>query len=123
MNYYFAVLSRYATFSGRATRSEYWYFQLFNMIIAIVLMILDLQFGLNFLQMIYSLAVLLPSIAVGVRRMHDVNKSGWFLIIPFYNLYLACIDGTRGENAFGEDPKGRAGFGASDYQRPTDLIA
>lgn len=122
MNYFFAVLTKYATFSGRARRSEYWYFALFSTIISIVLMIVDNILGVAIIGSIYSLGVLLPSIAVGVRRMHDVNKSGWFLLIPLYNLYLLCIDGSRGENAYGEDPKGRAGFGGSDYQRPTDAL-
>lgn len=123
MNYYFAVLTKYAIFSGRARRSEYWYFALFTTIISVVLMIVDSVLGGAFLNSIYSLGVFIPSIAVGVRRMHDVNKSGWFILIPFYNLYLCCIDGTSGENAYGEDPKGRAGFGAGDYQRPTDVVA
>lgn len=123
MNYFFAVLTKYATFSGRARRSEYWYFTLFSTIISVILMVVDRSLSIEFLGSIYSLGVLLPTIAVGVRRMHDINKSGWFLLIPFYNLYLLCIDGTHGENAYGEDPKGRVGFGAGDYQRPTDVIA
>jgi uncharacterized membrane protein YhaH (DUF805 family) len=123
MNYYFAVLSKYATFTGRARRSEFWYFMLFNMIISIALAIVDRALNMAFLNTIYSLAVFLPSLAVSVRRLHDVNKSGWFYLVPFYNLYLFCIDGTSGENAYGEDPKGRAGFGAGDYQRPTDVVA
>lgn len=61
--------------------------------------------GSTFLSNIYTIAVLLPSIAVGVRRMHDVNKSGWYILIPFYNLFLALTEGTRGENQYGEDPK------------------
>lgn len=77
--------------------------------------------GAPVLYSIYSLAVLIPGIAAGVRRMHDVNKSGWFLLIPFYNLVLACTDGTPGENEYGEDPKGRSGFGAADYQKPFDI--
>ena len=54
---------------------------------------------------IYFLAVLIPSIAVGIRRMHDVDKSGWFILIPIYNLILAITDGTKGANRFGPDPK------------------
>jgi ribosomal protein L7/L12 len=104
-NYYFKVLKNYATFRGRARRSEYWYFVLFNLIIS---------FGFGFvcglmqvpqLANLYSLAVLIPSIAVGVRRMHDIGKSGWFYLIPIYNLILACTEGTKGENKFGSDPK------------------
>jgi len=124
MNYYLEVLKKYAQFSGRARRSEYWYFALFNLIISLILRFAGLSAGLSLLTTIYtiySLAVLIPSIAVGVRRMHDVNKSGWFLLIPFYNLILACTDGTSGENEYGEDPKGREGFGAADYEKPFDI--
>ena len=55
--------------------------------------------------MLYSLAVLLPSIAVGVRRMHDVGKSGWYILIPIYNFILAVTDGEQGANEYGPDPK------------------
>ena len=105
MNYYLKVLQNYATFTGRARRSEYWYFALFNLIIS---------FGFGFicgliqvpeLANIYTLAIFIPSIAVGVRRMHDVGKSGWFLLIPIYNLILACTDGVQGDNEYGTDPK------------------
>ena len=61
--------------------------------------------GTTFINTVYSLAVLVPSIAVGVRRMHDVGKSGWFLLIPIYNLILACTDGQVGPNEYGADPK------------------
>ena len=105
MNYYFKVLQKYATFSGRARRSEYWYFILFDVIIAFVLLFIDMQMGTNVLYLIYSLVVLIPRIAVGVRRMHDVGKSGWFLLIPIYNLILACTDGVNGDNEYGADPK------------------
>jgi len=57
---------------------------------------------------IYSLAILIPAIAVGVRRMHDVGKSGWFLLIPIYNLILACTDDVKGDNEYGADPKAEA---------------
>lgn len=121
MNYYFEVLKKYAQFSGRARRSEYWYFTLFNVIIAIILMVAGTAMRFPLLNSIYSLAVLIPGIAVGVRRMHDVNKSGWYILIPLYNLILACTDGTSGDNEYGEDPKGREGFGAADYEKPFDI--
>ncbi len=104
MNYYLKVLQNYAKFSGRATRSEYWYFVLFNFVISFGLGIVDgIAFGGQVISSIYSLAVLVPSIAVGVRRMHDVDKSGWFLLIPIYNLILAITEGTRGSNRFGNE--------------------
>jgi uncharacterized membrane protein YhaH (DUF805 family) len=105
MNYYLKVLQNYATFSGRARRSEYWYFFLFNVIIAFVLGIVGGMIETTILSNIYSLAVLIPGIAVGVRRMHDVGKSGWFLLIPIYNLILAFTDGIQGDNEYGTDPK------------------
>ncbi|MCX6181573.1 MAG: DUF805 domain-containing protein, partial [Bacteroidetes bacterium] len=111
MKWYLEVLKKYAVFNGRARRSEYWYFFLFNIIISIVLGIIDGAAGLiisgsnGVLVTIYSLALLIPSIAVGVRRMHDVGKSGWFLLIPIYNIILACTDGQKGENQYGSDPK------------------
>jgi uncharacterized membrane protein YhaH (DUF805 family) len=111
MNYYLTVLKKYAVFSGRARRAEYWYFALFNIIIV---------FGLAFVEglleiasdtdesifaWIYQLAVFIPNLAVGVRRMHDVDKSGWFLFIPIYSVILTIMDGTKGDNKYGPDPK------------------
>lgn len=111
MNYYFKVLQNYATFSGRARRKEYWMFFLFNIIIAMILGFIEGIADINptsdysILANIYSLAILIPSIAVGVRRMHDVGKSGWFLLIPIYNFILAVTEGEKGENQYGADPK------------------
>ena len=105
MNFYLKVLQNYATFNGRARRSEYWYFFLFNVIISIAVSIIGGMLEMAFLGNIYSLAVLIPSIAVGVRRMHDVGKSGWFLLIPIYNIILAVTEGEKGENQYGPDPK------------------
>jgi len=110
MKWYLLVLSKYAEFNGRARRSEYWYFVLFNVIISIVLKIIGYVSHFSFLDTIYTFGVLLPSIAVGVRRMHDVGKSGWFVLIPIYNLILACTEGQSGENEYGEDPKQPTGY-------------
>lgn len=120
MNWYFDVLKKYAVFRGRARRREYWYFTLVNLVIAVVLAILGTRTGFRSLSTVYSLLVFLPSLGVAVRRMHDVNKSGWFCIIPIYNLILACTNGTAGPNRYGEDPKAGAAFGAEDYERPVD---
>jgi uncharacterized membrane protein YhaH (DUF805 family) len=103
MQYYLKALQNYAVFSGRATRSEYWYFVLFNLIISFVVGFISGLIKLPILGSIYSLAVLIPAIAVGVRRMHDIDKSGWYLLIPIYNLILACTEGTPGENQFGPE--------------------
>jgi uncharacterized membrane protein YhaH (DUF805 family) len=106
-DYYKKVLTNYAGFEGRARRSEFWYFLLFNIIIAIILGVVDGMIGLATFGIadIYSLAVLVPSIAVAIRRMHDIGKSGWFILIPFYNLYLFSIEGEKGTNEYGPNPK------------------
>jgi len=111
MNYYLSVLMRYAVFRGRASRTEYWYFFLFNIVIIFVLNLIEYigvaaseTFG-RVLINTYQAAVITPYIAVGVRRMHDVNKCGWFLLIPIYNLILTVTEGTKGNNKYGPDPK------------------
>lgn len=85
-------------------------FFLFNLLISLVLTFVAAAIGFDFLSSIYSLAVLIPSLAVAVRRMHDSNRSGWFILVPLYNLYLAIIEGTQGANDYGPDPKGGGDF-------------
>lgn len=104
INYYVGVLKNYVLFSGRARREEYWYFVLCNFIVSLVIGIITGLIGLPFIDTIYSLAVFLPSLAVAIRRMHDINKSGWFILIPIYNIVLCATPGDRGPNRFGEDP-------------------
>ncbi|PBI87590.1 Inner membrane protein YhaH [Flavobacterium sp. ACN2] len=106
------VLENYTNFDGRARRKEYWMFFLVSTIISVVLNVIDATTGLTFgpgktgiLGLIYSLLVLIPSLAVAVRRMHDVAKSGWYVLIPIYNLILACTEGEKGSNQYGADPK------------------
>jgi|TARA_B110000261_G_C12998349_1_gene323179 uncharacterized membrane protein YhaH (DUF805 family) len=106
MEYYIKVLKNYANFKGRARRKEYWMFILFNTIINYALMALTLvDPTLAVLSSIYSVAVIIPTLAVLARRMHDVNKSGWFMLIPLYNFILAVTNGDKGENKYGQDPK------------------
>jgi uncharacterized membrane protein YhaH (DUF805 family) len=105
MNYYIKVLKQYADFEGRARRSEYWYFTLISLIIGVALTFVGVSMNFPHLGDIYSVGVLLPNIAVAIRRMHDVDKSGWYCIIPFYNLILCFTEGTKGSNAYGPDPK------------------
>jgi uncharacterized membrane protein YhaH (DUF805 family) len=105
MKYYFEVLQNYATFTGRARRMEYWTFFVFNFLISFILGYIGAVMQLNFLSTLYSLAVMLPSIAVAIRRMHDVGKSGWYCLIPIYNIILAFTEGDQGENEYGPDPK------------------
>jgi uncharacterized membrane protein YhaH (DUF805 family) len=113
------VFENYANFNGRARRSEYWYFLLMNFIIAIIAMIIDKVAGLNFEPLPYgwlyatnALLVFIPGLAVLIRRLHDVGKSGWFffiILIPLIGsiwlLILACRDGDQGTNEYGPDPK------------------
>jgi len=108
MNEFITCLKKYATFQGRARRREYWFFILFSFLLGIGAAILDAAF-FNGTKEAFSgivrLGIFLPSIAVTVRRMHDVDKCGWFCLIPIYNLILCCTEGTQGPNRFGPDPK------------------
>lgn len=108
MNEFITCLKKYATFQGRARRKEYWMFILISFLLGIGAAILDLV-AFNGEKEIFSglmrLGLFLPGLAAIVRRMHDVDKSGWFCLIPIYNLILACTPGTSGQNRFGEDPK------------------
>ncbi|MFA5827163.1 MAG: DUF805 domain-containing protein [Candidatus Paceibacterota bacterium] len=124
MNYYLTVLKKYTVFSGRARRAEYWYFVLFNVIISMVLGILGKAIGvfnitigavgseINILSIIYGLALLIPGLAVCVRRLHDTGKSGWMALIvlipligTIWILVLMIKDSTPGENEYGPNPK------------------
>jgi uncharacterized membrane protein YhaH (DUF805 family) len=119
MNWYIQVLKNYAVFSGRARRKEYWMFLLFNIIFLIAAMIIDNVIGTTFgglsyglFYCIYSLIVLIPGLAVGVRRLHDVGKSGWFMFIALipiigsiWLLVLFCTDSVPGTNEYGVNPK------------------
>ena len=108
-----AVLENYANFNGRATRPEYWWFALFNFIIGIGLNILSLTVPLlGIVALLYSLATLIPNIAVGVRRLHDIGKSGWFLLVALIPLagavwliVLLATEGQAGTNEYGPDPR------------------
>ena len=106
MNEYLSVLKQYAVFDGRSRRKEFWMFTLINTITTYTLLFIGLKIGFEFLSTLYSLAVLLPTIGVWCRRMHDTGKSGWFMLIPFYNLYLAFLDSDPGQNEYGANPKG-----------------
>ncbi len=108
MYYYFKALQNYAAFSGRASRKEYWMFFLFNMLIIIALSFIDVIVDPNtengLFSSIYQLAVMIPWLAVAVRRMHDVNKNGWFIFIPIYNLILTITEGDAYNNEYGPPP-------------------
>lgn len=119
MNWYIHVLKNYAVFKGRARRQEYWYFFLINVIISIALSLIDSAMGnpgagegAGILGTIYSLAILVPSIAVGVRRLHDTGRSGWWMLlglIPIIGalvlIYFFVQDSHPGSNEYGLNPK------------------
>ncbi len=118
MNWYLAVLKNYAGFSGRARRTEYWMFVLFNAIFSSIAVFLDYIFDIDFgygygaISGLYSLVVFIPSLAVSVRRLHDIGKSGWMLLIGLIPLIgviwliiLFVTEGNKGENQYGPDPK------------------
>jgi len=113
MEWYLKVMKQYADFNGRARRKEYWMFVLFNIIASIILSIIDSAIGTyGALTGLYSLVVLIPSLAVGVRRLHDSGKSGWMLLVAFipvigfiWLLILLITEGTPGENQYGANPK------------------
>ena len=120
MNWYLKVLKQYADFKGRARRKEYWMFALFNIIFLIVAITLDNILGTaiegvgyGLFYFLYILAVLIPSLAVAVRRLHDVGKSGWMILIglipvigAIWLLVLCVTDSQPGENQYGANPKG-----------------
>jgi uncharacterized membrane protein YhaH (DUF805 family) len=121
MEWMLMPFKRYAEFSGRSRRKEYWMFALFNIIVVIVLCIIEGIAGLSGmvagaygpLTAVYGLAIIVPSIAVGIRRLHDTDRSGWWILIALVPLvgglillYFMILDGTKGANRFGEDPKG-----------------
>lgn len=128
MNFTEAVTTafqNYFNFKSRSRRSEYWYFSLFLLLLGIATALVDqLVFSTEMadigpLNGIASLATLIPSFAVSVRRLHDIERSGWFLllvIIPIIGwiilIYWMCQPGTAGQNAFGEDPIGGGGVAA-----------
>lgn len=119
MKYFLYCLQHYADFTGRARRSEYWYFVLFNFIVSILI---GLSLGviagllnmpaLVYLAYLWSLAVFIPSLAVSVRRLHDIGRSGWWLLLSLIPLVGAiiliiwhCTDSQPGTNQYGPNPK------------------
>lgn len=114
MNWYLGCWKKYAEFSGRARRQEFWMFVLFNSLAGVALGVVDGILGTNGgLGGLYSLAVLIPFLAVSVRRLHDTDRSGWWIlvnIIPLIGaiilLVFLCSDSKPGENRFGANPKG-----------------
>ena len=113
------VIKKFFCFEGRARRKEFWMFVLCNAIVAAILGALDSVIGvkiansIGILVLIYDLAILLPSLGVCVRRLHDIGKSGWWLLLglipivgPIVLLVFVCLDGKPGTNEYGPNPKG-----------------
>ncbi len=119
MNYYLDVLKKYAVFSGRAQRKEFWMFSLISTIVALVLVVIDGALGtfdaeseMGLLSGIYLLAIILPMLGLSIRRLHDTGRSGWWLlisIIPLIGtitlLVFYCLDSAPEENQYGDNPK------------------
>jgi len=109
--YFCNVLKKYAVFRGRARRAEYWFFVLFYYIFYLPLALIDNVAGLliaeetGLLSTLLALAWLLPAWGVMVRRLHDVDRRGWWILVPVYGIILLFFAGTPGPNRFGEDPK------------------
>jgi uncharacterized membrane protein YhaH (DUF805 family) len=125
MNWYFEAWKKFALFEGRSRRKEYWSFVLFNFIAVVLLAIVDgvtgtlnEAAGLGLLSGLYCLAALIPSIAVTVRRLHDTDRSGWWILISLIPLIggivllvFSVMDSQPGANRYGPNPKGVIGPG------------
>lgn len=113
MEWFLKVVKNYAGFSGRAQRKEYWMFILFYMVFSVLAGIVDGVIGTpGVLQGLLGLGLIVPSLAVLIRRLHDVGKSGWFSLVsiiplvgPIWLIILLAKDGDPGSNAYGENPK------------------
>lgn len=118
-----SAFSNYVNFSGRACRSEYWFWILFVSLAEIVTAIIDYVIGFSVTTSLFGLATFLPSLALAVRRLHDLDRSGWWFLlccIPLIGWIILiiwyCVKGTEGPNRFGADPL--ATLGAQVSPRP-----
>jgi uncharacterized membrane protein YhaH (DUF805 family) len=145
MDWFVLVLKKYAQFQGRSRRSEYWYFALFHVLIALAVIVPAIIFiaigasshnsivtGLGVVLYLayfaFSLALLVPSVAVTVRRLHDTGRSGWWYFIalvpfagPIILLVFLCSDSQPGDNLYGPNPKGIGPWGLMNYPPPANL--
>ena len=123
MSWYLMVLKRYADFSGRSRRREYWMFVLLNFVISVGVAIIDnvigsdVAAGVGVLGVLYALILLTPGLAVSVRRLHDTGRSGWLILIaliPIVGLIILIVwaaqDGQPDDNQYGPNPKTAAGL-------------
>ena len=111
MEYFIGALKKYADFSGRATRKEFWMFILFYIIFAVVVSILEGILGTVFLSLIFSLALLIPSISIAARRLHDTSRTGWWQLIGlvpligFIVMLVFLVQDSHDGNEYGPNPK------------------
>jgi uncharacterized membrane protein YhaH (DUF805 family) len=127
MNWYLQALKKYTVFTGRARRKEYWFFVLFNILISAALSVVDYltgtynsNYGMGLLGGLYALGVLLPAIAVTIRRLHDTGRSGWWILIALVPiiggivlLIFMVLDSQPGDNAYGPSPKTEPAVGTA----------
>lgn len=120
MKYFVDALKKYAVFTGRARRREYWIFVFIGalvipIVIGIVLGFLMSLLGvdgatgaeyINLVSIVYALLIITPGISVAIRRMHDIGKSGWWVIVPFLNVVYLFLDSQPSSNVYGKNPKG-----------------
>jgi uncharacterized membrane protein YhaH (DUF805 family) len=95
-------MKKYATFAGRASRSEFWYFYLFYIIMYAIGAGIGIAIESQIIMYLFIAPFWLPCFAAGARRMHDVGRSGWFMLVPIYNLVLWCTQGNPGTNKYGD---------------------
>ena len=111
MEYFIGGIKKYADFTGRARRKEYWLYLLFYFIFSVLVNVIDLSLGTIFIGTIYSLALLLPSLAMGARRLHDTGRSGWWQLLNFIPiigwiiLIVFFVQDSEDENEYGPNPK------------------
>jgi uncharacterized membrane protein YhaH (DUF805 family) len=112
MEWYVKALKKYAIFDGRASRQEYWMFFLINLLVSFGIGLLAgvlsniTKTDQSVLVNIYNLAVLIPNVAVSIRRMHDTDRNGWWCIVPIVSLIYSIEEGQSGPNKYGPDPRG-----------------
>ena len=114
MNYFIYCLKNYFNFSGRATRSEFWYFMLFVLLFGIVITLIEVIMATQdsgILSLIYDLALLIPTLAVSTRRLHDTNRSGWWnliILVPIIGIIILIVfysQDSKEDNQYGINPK------------------
>ncbi|QSX36378.1 DUF805 domain-containing protein [Shewanella sedimentimangrovi] len=114
MQYFIGAIVKYADFTGRARRTEYWMFVLFYLIFYVLLAGLDYLLGASWIVNLFALALLLPSLAVGARRLHDTGRSGWWQLLNFIPvigwivLLIFMVQDSAETNVYGANPKALA---------------